>query len=94
MAGPAPRYAPENSDDNQDPAWDSVEQWDYLDQQSAPYPGSRNPLVLFLSDVPDWSVLDKAALDKALQLEGLPVQIQFQCVQKIIDRMYRIQYRI
>ncbi len=34
-------------------------------------PGSRDPLAQFLSDVPDWSVLDKAALDKALQ--GLPI---------------------
>ena len=39
----------------------------------AHYPGSRNPLAQFLSDVPDWSVLDKAALDKALL--GLPVPI-------------------
>jgi hypothetical protein len=35
MAGPVPRYAPENSDDDQDPAWDGVEQRDYEDQQSA-----------------------------------------------------------
>ena len=55
------------------------DQRDYEDQLSAPqspmahYPGSRNPLAQFLSDVPDWSVLDKAALDKALL--GLPVPI-------------------
>jgi hypothetical protein len=37
----------------------------------AHYPGSQNSLAQFLSDVPDWSVLDKADLDKVLQ--GLQV---------------------
>ena len=73
VAPPPPRH----SDDEADQAWGSDDQRDYEDQAYSPpsppahYPGSRNPLVRFLSDVPDWSVLDTADLDKALR--GLPV---------------------
>ena len=51
----------------------------FNDQQYSPpspmshYPGSLNPLVHFLSDIPDWNSFDKSALDHALQ--GLPVPI-------------------
>jgi hypothetical protein len=48
------------------------------------YPGSQNSLAQFLSDVPDWSVLDKAALDKALQ--GLPVPMSGP-----VHRVYRFR---
>jgi hypothetical protein len=70
LPGPAPVIAAGNSDDDQDRDWNSDDRRDFEDQQSAPksptahYPGSRNPLARFLSDVPDWSVFDKAALDK------------------------------
>jgi hypothetical protein len=37
----------------------------------AHYPGLQDPLARFLSTVPDWSVLDKVALDNAIK--GLPV---------------------
>ncbi len=63
LPGPAPAIALENSDDDQDQAW-SGDQRDFEDQLSAPqspmayYPGSRNSLARFLSDVPDWCVLD------------------------------------
>jgi hypothetical protein len=68
--------------------------------QSAPpspmahYLGSLNPLVSFLSDVQDWSVLDKSALVKALQELPVPMSGQFQCVQKMIYRIYRLLHRL
>ncbi len=37
------------------------------------YPGSRNLLVSFLSDVQDWSVLDKSSMDKALSQMAVPL---------------------
>jgi hypothetical protein len=37
----------------------------------AHYPGYLNPLVCFLPDMPDWSILDISALDNTLC--GLPV---------------------
>ncbi len=37
------------------------------------YPGSRNPLVRFICDVPDWSVLDKAALGNVLSQLQVPL---------------------
>ncbi len=69
LPGPAPVIAAGNSDDDQDRDWKSDDQRDFEDQQPAlqspmaQYPGSRNPLARFLPNV----VLDKAALDKALQ---------------------------
>ena len=79
LSGPVPPPPHEHSDDEGDRAWGSNDQRDFEDQQYSPpspmahYPGSRNPLVRFLSDVPDWSILDSAALNNALQ--GLPVPI-------------------
>jgi len=52
---------------------------DFADQHAAPpspmahYPGLQDPLARFLSSVPDWSVLDKVALDNAIK--GLPVPV-------------------
>ncbi len=39
----------------------------------AHYPGLQGPLARFLSTVPDWSVLDKVALDNVIK--GLPVPV-------------------
>ena len=39
----------------------------------AHYPGLQDPLARFLSTVPDWSVLDKVALDNAIK--GLPFPV-------------------
>ena len=39
----------------------------------AHYPGLQGPLARFLSTVPDWSVLDKVALDNVIK--GQPVQV-------------------
>ena len=58
-------------DSDQDPGWNSDDEMDYADQHAAPpspmahYPGLQDPLARFLSTVPDWSVLDKVALDNA-----------------------------
>jgi hypothetical protein len=44
-----------------DPAWNSDNERDFLDQQHSPpshmahYPGSRNLLARFLSDIQDWN---------------------------------------
>ncbi len=57
----------------------SDDERDYADQQSAPhspmahYPGSRDPFASFLSTAPDWSVLDKVALDNEIQWLPVPV---------------------
>lgn len=70
---------PHDSDEDHDGRWNSDDERDYQDQQSRPpspmahYPGAQNPLIRFLSHIPDWSVLDKVALDNALS--GLPVPI-------------------
>ena len=77
FTGPfAPVSCPEDSD--QDPGWNLDDDKDYADQNAAPpspmahYPGLlQDPLARFLSSVPDWSVLDKVALDNAIK--GLPV---------------------
>ena len=72
LPAPVPPRAPDSSDDDGDRTWTADDQRDFEDQQSPPpspmqhYPGPRNPLVYFLCDVPYWSVLDKAALDKAI----------------------------
>ena len=39
----------------------------------AHYPVLQGPLARFLSTVPDWSVLDKVALDNVIK--GLPVPV-------------------
>ena len=68
---------PEDSD--HDPAWNSDDDRDYAEQNAAPpspmahYPRLQEPLARFLSSVPDWSVLDKVALDNAIK--GLPVPV-------------------
>ena len=37
------------------------------------YPAPRNSIACFLCDVPDWSVLDKQALDKAISQLPVPL---------------------
>ncbi len=39
----------------------------------AHYPGLQDPLAHFLSTVPDWSVMDKVAVDNSIK--GLPVPV-------------------
>ncbi len=78
LTGPVPPLSPQDSND-QDHAWNSDDERDYADQQPAPpspmahYPGLQDPLARFLSTVPNWSVLDKVALDNAIK--GLPVPV-------------------
>ena len=77
--GPAPQPSAAPSDAGDNPHWNSDDERDFQDQQYSPpspmshYPGSLNPLVSFLSHIPDWNSFDKSALDHALQ--GLPVPI-------------------
>jgi hypothetical protein len=77
--GPAPQSSAAPSDANDNPPWNSDDERDFLDQQYSPpspmshFPGSLNPLVGFLSHIPDWNSFDKSALDHALQ--ELPVAI-------------------
>ncbi len=60
-------------------AWNSDDERDYADLHSAPpsptahYPVLQGPLAHFLSTVPDWSVLDKVALDNVIK--GLPFPV-------------------
>ena len=81
LPGPvAPPRRPSSNGD-EDGRLDDDDLLDYEDQQYSPpspmpgpmvyYPCARDPLVRFLSDVPDWSALDAAALKNALK--GLPV---------------------
>ena len=78
LAGPVPRRAPDSSDEDGERPWNSDDERDYQDQLSLPpspmqhYPGSRNSIAHFLCDVPDWSVLDKKALDKAISQLPVP----------------------
>ena len=37
------------------------------------YPAPRNSIARFLCDMPDWSVLDKKALDKAISQLPVPL---------------------
>ncbi len=70
--GPAPQpsAAPSEAGDNQ--TWNIDDERDYQDQEyslpspMAHYPGSLNPLVSFLSDIPDWNSFDKSVLDHTL----------------------------
>ena len=77
LAGPVPRQAPDSGDEDGERPWNSDDERDYWDQQSPPpspmqhYPGSQNLIACFLCDVPDWSVLEKKALDNAIS--QLPV---------------------
>ena len=77
--GPAPQLSAAPSDAGDNPPWNSDDERDFKDQQYSPpspmshYPGSLNPLVRFLSDIPDWNSFDKSVLDHTLQ--GLPVPI-------------------
>ncbi len=76
---PCSTLSPQDSND-QDRAWNSDDERDYADQQSAPpsqmahNPGLQGPLARFLSTVPDLSVLDKVALDNVIK--GLPVPVE------------------
>ena len=79
LASPDPRRAPDSSYEDRERPWNSDYERDYQDQQSPPpspmkhYPGSRNPIARFLCDVPDWSVLDNAALDNAISQLPVPL---------------------
>ena len=76
-AGPAPHPSAPPSDAGDNPPWNSDDKRDFAEHAYSPpspmshYPGSLNPLLQFLSHIPDWNSLDKSALDHAL--EGLPV---------------------
>ena len=78
-AGPVPRQAPDSGDEDGDRPWNSDDERDFQDQQSPPpspmqhYPAPRNSIARFLCDVPDWSVLDKQALDKAISQLPVPL---------------------
>ena len=79
LAGPVARRATDSSDEDGERPWTSDDERDYQDQLSPPpspmqhYPGSRNSIASFLCGVPDWSVLDKKALDNAIS--QLPVSL-------------------
>ena len=79
LSAPVPPRAPDNSDDDGDRTWTADDARDFEDQQSPPpspmqhYPAPRNSIARFLCDVPDWSVLDKKALDKAISQLPVPL---------------------
>ena len=79
LAAPVPPQAPDSSDDDGDRTWTADDLQDFEDQQSPPpspmqhYPAPRDPLVRFLADVPDWSVLDQAALQNAIGQLPVPL---------------------
>ena len=78
-AVPVPLRAPDRGDEEGPRPWNSDDERDYQDQQSPPpspmqhYPAPRNSIARFLCDVPDWSVLDKKALDKAISQLPVPL---------------------
>ena len=78
-AVPVPLRAPDSGDEDGQRPWNSDDKRDYQDQQSPPpspmqhYPAPRNSIARFLCDVPDWSVLDKKALDKAISQLPVPL---------------------
>ena len=78
-AVPVPRQAPDSGDEDGQRYWNSDDERDFRDQQSPPpspmqhYPAPRNSIARFLCDVPDWSVLDKQALDKAISQLPVPL---------------------
>ena len=79
LPAPVPPWAPDSSDDYVDRTWTTDDQRDFEDQQSPPpspmqhYPAPRDPLVSFLADVPDWSVLDQEALQNAIGQLPVPL---------------------
>ena len=79
-AVPVPLRAPDSGDEDGNRPWNSDDERDFQDQQSPPpspmqhYPAPRNSIARFLCDVPDWSVLDKKALDKAISQLPVPLQ--------------------
>ena len=60
-AGPAPHPSAPPSDAGDNPPWDSDDERDFAEQANSPpspmshYPGSLNPLLQFLSHIPDWN---------------------------------------
>ena len=78
-AVPVPLQAPDSGDEDGQRPWNSDDERDFRDQQSPPpspmqhYPAPRNSIARFLCDVPDWSVLDKNALDKAISQLPVPL---------------------
>ena len=75
LSGPVAPVPHHDSDEDDNRGWNSYDERDYENQQYSPpslspmahRPGSsRNPLVRLLSDIADWSVLDKVGLDNAL----------------------------
>ena len=78
-AVPVLRRAPDSGDEDGERPWNSDDERDFQDQQSPPpspmqhYPAPRNSIARFLCDVPDWSVLDKKALDKAISQLPVPL---------------------
>ena len=78
-AVPVPLRAPDSGDEDGNRPWNSDDERDFQDQQSPPpspmqhYPAPRNSIARFLCDVPDWSVLDKKALDKAISQLPVPL---------------------
>ena len=78
-AVPVPLRAPDSGDEDGQRPWNSNDERDFQDQQSPPpspmqhYPAPRNSIARFLCDVPDWSVLDKNALDKAISQLPVPL---------------------
>ncbi len=79
LPAPVPPRAPDSSDDDGDRSWTADDQRDFEDQQSPPpspmqhYAAPQDPLVFFLADVPDWSVLDQAALQNAIGQLPVPL---------------------
>ncbi len=79
LPAPVPPRAPDSSDDNGNQTWTADDQRDLEDQQSPPpspmqhYPAPQDPLFSFLADVPDWSVLDQAALQNAIGQLPVPL---------------------
>jgi hypothetical protein len=71
--------APDGSDDDGDRTLTADDERDFEDQRSPPpspmqhYPASQNLLVHFFGEVPDWSVLDEAALENAVGQLPVPL---------------------
>ncbi len=79
LPAPVPPWAPHSSDDYGDQTCTADDQRDFEDQKSPPlspmqdYPAPRDQLVRFLADVPDWSILDQAALQNAIGQLPVPL---------------------
>ena len=78
-AVPVPLRAPDSGDEDEQRPWNIDDERDFQDQQSPPpspmqhYPAPRNSIARFLCDMPDWSVLNKKALDKAISQLPVPL---------------------